>query len=72
MFLKVSQNTHASVGVSFFDKFTDWTMAALLERDSSTGNSCEFCNILQSITFKEMAQEYLLYFAENISGMNLF
>ena len=72
MFLKVSQNTHASAGVSFFDKFTDWTIAALLERDSSTGNSCEFCDILQSITFKEMAQEYLLYFAENISGMNLF
>ena len=31
-----------------------------------------FATFSESITFKEMAQEYLLYFGENISGMNLF
>ena len=53
MFLKISQNSHTSARVSFFDKVTDWTTENFLKRGSSTGDSCEFCEILKSILFAE-------------------
>ena len=48
MFLKISQNSHASAGVSFFAKVADWTTSTLMKRDSS-----KFCEIPNYISFTE-------------------
>ena len=55
IYFKISQNSqeNAFAGVSFFNKFADWRSPNLLNRNSSTGISFKFCEILNKSTFTE-------------------
>ena len=81
IYFKILQNSQENTyaGVSFFNKIADWRTSTLLSRNSSTGISCEFCEIFNKNTFtektrqllQEMTRENLWHFGEILCKMYL-
>ena len=61
IYFKILQNSqeNAYAGVSFLNKIADWRTSTLLSRNSSTGISCEFCEIFNKNTFTEKTRQLL-------------
>ena len=59
IYFKISQNSQENAPAGVFNNNADWKTSALLNRNSSTGISFEFCKIFNKNTFTEKTGQLL-------------